>query len=159
MRDKRSSCTWAPLRGNSRLLYDCVWIVSASQPWANPASTLDERPGGSKFAPKNSSYKLHLSNHLRFKSRALVGCKSRKHKSFSDTGAQLPVVAARNIQSFANLTTLLCPLLESLRRHRWGALLEDSNLVDPASSHMLVSKTKPCMSKYKCYTVKLRMAQ
>ena len=35
----------------------------------------------------------------------------------------------------------------------------DSYLVDPASSHMLVSKTKPCMSKYKCfYTVKLRMA-
>ena len=38
------------------------------------------------------------------------------------------------------------------------ALLEDSNLVDPASSHMLVSKTKPCMSKYKYYTAKLRMA-
>ena len=35
----------------------------------------------------------------------------------------------------------------------------DSYLVDPASSHMLVSKTKPCMSKYKCFcTVKLRMA-
>ena len=32
-------------------------------------------------------------------------------------------------------------------------------LVDPASSHMLVSKTKPCMSKYKRFcTVKLRMA-
>ena len=32
-------------------------------------------------------------------------------------------------------------------------------LVDPASSHMLVSKTKPCMSKYeRFYTVKLRMA-
>ena len=32
-------------------------------------------------------------------------------------------------------------------------------LVDPASSHMLVSKIKPCMSKYKqIYTVKLRMA-
>lgn len=32
-------------------------------------------------------------------------------------------------------------------------------LVDPASSHMLVSKIKPCMSKYKqVYTVKLRMA-
>jgi hypothetical protein len=28
------------------------------------------------------------------------------------------------------------------------SVLEDSNLVDPASSHMLVSKTKPCMSKY-----------
>ena len=37
--------------------------------------------------------------------------------------------------------------------------LEDSYLVDPASSHMLVSKIKPCMSKCKyVYTVKLRMA-
>ena len=40
-----------------------------------------------------------------------------------------------------------------------GAPACDSYLVDPASSHMLVSKTKPCMSKYKrFYTVKLRMA-
>jgi hypothetical protein len=32
-------------------------------------------------------------------------------------------------------------------------------LVDPASSHMLVSKIKPCMSKYnRIYTGKLRMA-
>jgi hypothetical protein len=37
--------------------------------------------------------------------------------------------------------------------------IEDINLVDPASSHMLVSKIKPCMSKYKhLYTVKLRTA-
>jgi hypothetical protein len=41
---------------------------------------------------------------------------------------------------------------ESVRR-------KGSYLVDPASSHMLVSKIKPCMSKYKLlYTVKLRMA-
>ena len=33
-----------------------------------------------------------------------------------------------------------------------------SNLVDPASSHMLVSKIKPCMCKYKYCTTKLRMA-
>ena len=35
----------------------------------------------------------------------------------------------------------------------------DSYLVDPASSHMLVSKIKPCTSKYKyiCIT-RLRMA-
>ena len=33
-----------------------------------------------------------------------------------------------------------------------------SNLVDPASSHMLVSKIKPCMCKYKYCTAKLRMA-
>ena len=38
-------------------------------------------------------------------------------------------------------------------------LMESSYLVDPASSHMLVSKIKPCMSKYKqICTVKLRMA-
>ena len=38
-------------------------------------------------------------------------------------------------------------------------IISDSYLVDPASSHMLVSKIKPCMSKYKLlYTVKLRMA-
>ena len=35
----------------------------------------------------------------------------------------------------------------------------NSNLVDPASSHTLVSKIKPCMCKYKrLYTVKLRTA-
>ena len=40
-----------------------------------------------------------------------------------------------------------------------GHRLESSYLVDPASSHMLVSKIKPCMSKYKqVCTVKLRMA-
>ena len=37
--------------------------------------------------------------------------------------------------------------------------LQKSYLVDPASSHMLVSKINPCMSKYKqLYTVKLRTA-
>ena len=51
------------------------------------------------------------------------------------------------------------------RRARCGssrappASAEECYLVDPASSHMLVSKIKPCMSKYKLiYTVKLRMA-
>jgi hypothetical protein len=32
------------------------------------------------------------------------------------------------------------------------------NLVDSASSHTLVSKIKPCMSKYKFFTLKLRTA-
>ena len=35
---------------------------------------------------------------------------------------------------------------------------EGSNLVDSASSHTLVSKIKPCMSKYKSFTLKLRTA-
>ena len=50
-----------------------------------------------------------------------------------------------------------------LEGNRAYATLPDSlsriNLVDPASSHTLVSKIKPCMSKYKQFcTVKLRMA-
>ena len=43
-------------------------------------------------------------------------------------------------------------------RLRSGSRGSAGYLVDPASSHMLVSKIKPCMSKYKRYTVKLRMA-
>ena len=40
-----------------------------------------------------------------------------------------------------------------------AALPQGSYLVDPASSHMLVSKIKPCMSKYELlHTAKLRMA-
>ena len=38
------------------------------------------------------------------------------------------------------------------------AITRSSNLVDSASSHTLVSKIKPCMSKYKYSTLKLRMA-
>lgn len=44
LRDKRGSCMWDPLWGKSGLLYDCVWLVSISQLWANPASTLDATP-------------------------------------------------------------------------------------------------------------------
>ena len=40
-----------------------------------------------------------------------------------------------------------------------GDVVKECYLVDPASSHMLVSKIKPCMCKYELIqTVKLRMA-
>ena len=64
-----------------------------------------------------------------------------------------------------NFTFLLPSLPFSLlvfaprKKERRAGSRKDSYLVDPASSHMLVSKIKPCMSKYKQpYTVKLRMA-
>ena len=45
------------------------------------------------------------------------------------------------------------------RRDTWPARpAHRSYLVDPASSHMLVSKIKPCMSKYELGGAKLRMA-
>jgi hypothetical protein len=40
-------------------------------------------------------------------------------------------------------------LRRRLARCRWPTPAHDSYLVDSASSHMLVSKIKPCMSKYK----------
>ena len=48
-----------------------------------------------------------------------------------------------------------CLMLSRLFREALG---EDSNLVDSASSHTLVSKIKPCMSKYKSNILKLRTA-
>jgi hypothetical protein len=43
--------------------------------------------------------------------------------------------------------------------HAVRGVKEECYLVDPASSHMLVSKIKPCMCKYELIqTVKLRMA-
>ena len=54
------------------------------------------------------------------------------------------------------LTRLGSEIIFSLSQ---GSAKCDSNLVDSASSHTLVSKIKPCMSKYKrIYTVKLRTA-
>lgn len=41
---------------------------------------------------------------------------------------------------------------------RLGKICMDTNLVDPASSHTLVSKIKPCMCKCKFDILELRMA-
>jgi hypothetical protein len=53
-----------------------------------------------------------------------------------------------------------CLDLPFIRLGLCGAnVTEECYLVDPASSHMLVSKIKPCMCKYELIqTVKLRMA-
>lgn len=46
-----------------------------------------------------------------------------------------------------------------VRFHASVGIVKECYLVDPASSHMLVSKIKPCMCKYELIqTVKLRMA-
>ena len=60
------------------------------------------------------------------------------------------------MRAFACGTCVVCEIVRSVS---FVYLIEDINLVDPASSHTLVSKIKPCMSKYKQFcTVKLRMA-
>jgi len=52
--------------------------------------------------------------------------------------------------SFVSLM-ISCNYMVARPRRSWpsGHLSISSYLVDPASSHMLVSKIKPCMSKYK----------
>ena len=49
-------------------------------------------------------------------------------------------------------------ILRAVHSLRGVVSFKDSNLVDSASSHTLVSKIKPCMSKYKSFTLKLRTA-
>ena len=57
----------------------------------------------------------------------------------------------------AKTCTTVMPVAGSLARCLASA--KECYLVDPASSHMLVSKIKPCMCKYELIqTVKLRMA-
>ena len=63
-------------------------------------------------------------------------CFSAVSREFSTAAAQGPIAlglwaANRASRRFVN------------------SFIYDSNLVDPASSHTLVSKIKPCMSKYK----------
>ena len=66
----------------------------------------------------------------------------------------------RNVEmQFSNCND--CKFCSPLGRFRLASaalIPPPCNLVDPASSHMLVSKIKPCMSQYKCFTAKLRMA-
>ena len=115
---------------------------------------------GSKFASKSLSLKPHLSSLIcAFGATFQLVASHESTSPSSGFGAQLPLLLQGTYKPFTK------PNYPALRPERrlFGtigreALLEDSNLVDPASSHMLVLKTKPCMSKYKYYTAKLRMA-
>lgn len=60
---------------------------------------------------------------------------------------QLPVFS--NIDNLNKYLQSEVEFLPSLEFRSLRAVDKDSYLVDPASSHMLVSKIKPCMSKYK----------
>lgn len=63
--------------------------------------------------------------------------------------------AAAVRQSCSNVCALPVRTSEHTRKRSWAerrvhgsAVRVGSSLVDPASSHMLVSKIKPCMSQY-----------
>ena len=57
-----------------------------------------------------------------------------------------------SIHAFSGFGLGVCGCVATGFSFIWGLLSlgsQGSYLVDPASSHMLVSKIKPCMSKYK----------
>jgi hypothetical protein len=56
---------------------------------------------------------------------------------------------SRRLGLFRRPPSLVQSALSGVQPRRFGALAYDCYLVDSASSHMLVSKIKPCMSKYK----------
>ena len=65
--------------------------------------------------------------------------------------AQCPSLVAANQFDFCYLQLFL-----ALKQVCWTVVKQfnkDSYLVDSASSHMLVSKIKPCMSKYKHFVL------
>ncbi len=122
LRDLRGSSSWDPLRGKSRLLYDCVWIVYVSRLRAHPAPTLDERPGGSKCAPRELASKLHLGIPicaLRVRSQLIANHEgTRPQATLVLSYRRLP---RGSYNLLPNLTTWLVPLWQSLRWRRWGA--------------------------------------
>jgi hypothetical protein len=76
------------------------------------------------------------------------------YKSLGSGGGLSGPGAFRGRPFLANYSTPLVgvagvPFALPSRGGRSGAPAQDSYLVDSASSHMLVSKIKPCMSKYK----------
>ena len=87
--------------------------------------------------------------------RSVLGMiEKSKQDALFQGGGRCDVVPPGRRPGPRGFTRLLSPAREGDASWR----PDDRNLVDPASSHTLVSKIKPCMSKYKHYTVKLRMA-
>jgi hypothetical protein len=101
-------------------------LAMSSGSWPSPASRRELREPGRRFGPALSDVSLTL-----LRSRALAG-KGR--------GRMVSVVVSSLTPVNELPDPLPCaPATSSVVNY----------LVDPASSHMLVSKIKPCMSKYK----------
>ena len=69
-------------------------------------------------------------------------------------GLRLAVVSEAILSRVNDVVLSFLPV-KSMSVKRLRAHGSNCNLVDPASSHMLVSKIKPCMSKYMFLTAKL----
>ena len=90
-------------------------------------------------------------------SRGTVGSRSLDAEDPVGTGVVGPLLVPKNERSALRAGDGRARFGPRAMRSR--PVVEECYLVDPASSHMLVSKIKPCMCKYELIqTVKLRMA-
>ena len=94
------------------------------------------RPG---VPPFEKSEGLEPEGGVRVLVQAAVGVSAEARNAGSSRGFELSI-GKSDVRSGRARPEEGCPAM------LWGV---GSNLVDPASSHMLVSKIKPCMSKYK----------
>ena len=100
-----------------------------------------EKPKGPKLQPGVSSFSFEGDgssggDNLN-RDRCCFDLRSRKNHA---QRVRFLLAAAREEEEGLSLPVL---------NRRVPRVVKDSNLVDPASSHTLVSKIKPCMSKYK----------
>ena len=130
---------WVPTR-KARLLYLYLYDIDATI--VNSAETAMDLPSGilpDKSAIKCLTSKPSMDNSI--DSLTCITLVDYKSESWHIAGAILTCLAASIL--------LLWPKLSEANYIPSLGRCCDSNLVDSASSHMLVSKTKPCMSKYK----------
>ena len=103
---------------------------------------------------------VHPAWCVPYGARLATVCRSLLVASDTEHSVGLGVFAPSTSDSkrfVAKTCTTVMPVAGSLARCLASA--KECYLVDPASSHMLVSKIKPCMCKYELIqTVKLRMA-
>ena len=144
MLERRDQC--APLQEGVLFAYASV----------TERSTGSGQPSQAAFLPKRRQLLGRTISGATWKRRALklaVQTETREARS------QALAVKAwwETLRRPSGAGTHCASFADALMRPAVGP--QGSYLVDPASSHMLVSKIKPCMSKYKLlYTVKLRMA-
>ena len=140
MQKRRIGCTNRRCQKLWKARRKLVWCQNAfvrSSLW--PSVNLHRRT----FSRPSSS----IRPKARFGTLTLCDCRSRR---FEGVGKQVVSLRNANLARAAGSRFVHCSCgrfrvkEQSRSRDR-----DESYLVDPASSHMLVSKIKPCMSKYK----------
>ena len=116
VRPVRMGCMWDPPSGKRRLLYDCVWLVSASQWTLQILLRVSFAPLAVSLHCRPSLENCTSHEDARFASRGLVDCKSRKHKSGGGLRAQASLAASTMYHTFGKPNYLAAASLAAA----WG---------------------------------------